>query len=150
MSEHNVTVHWDKTSASFAYEDYNREHEWQFDGGRTIVQASAAPDFLGKAELVDPEEAFVAALSSCHMLTFLALCAKKRATVESYTDQAAGYLEKDADGRLAITRVILRPRVTFADGHAPDAGVLSEIHETAHKHCFIANSVKTEVLVEPC
>ena len=148
MSEHNVTVHWDRTSATFAYEDYNREHEWQFDGGRTIVQASAAVEFRGKAELVDPEEAFVASLSSCHMLTFLALCAKKRATVESYTDQAVGYLEKNADGRLAITRVVLRPRVTFADGHAPGASVLSEIHETAHRQCFIANSVKTQVSVE--
>jgi organic hydroperoxide reductase OsmC/OhrA len=149
MSEHHATIHWKKTSASFAYADYNREHEWRFDDGKTVVRASAAPAFKGKPELVDPEEAFVAALSSCHMLTFLALCSRKEIVVESYVDDAVGHLEKNAEGQLVVTRVELRPRIEFAHGQAPEAGALRELHASAHKGCFLANSVKTDVSVAP-
>jgi organic hydroperoxide reductase OsmC/OhrA len=145
MSEHHATIHWQKTTASFAYEAYNREHEWRFDDGRTVVAASAAPAFRGKPEHVDPEEAFVAALSSCHMLTFLAICARKKIVVERYMDAAVGHLEKNPEGKLVITRVELHPRVDFGAGQAPDAGVLRELHEAAHRDCFLANSVKTQI-----
>jgi organic hydroperoxide reductase OsmC/OhrA len=149
MSEHHATIHWQKTTASFGYEDYNRDHEWRFDDGFTVVDASAAPAFRGTAERVDPEEAFVAALSSCHMLTFLAICSRKKIVVESYVDDAVGHLEKNTEGQLVITRVELHPRIAFGAGQAPDAGVLRELHESAHKACFLANSVKTDVrLVE--
>ena len=147
MSEHKATIRWRKAGDSFAYADYTRDHDWSFDEGRTVVRASAAPAFRGTAELVDPEEAFVASLASCHMLTFLAICSKKRITVESYTDDAVGHLEKNAAGKLAVTRVELRPRVEFAAGQAPDAAVLRELHDTAHHECFLANSVLTEVAV---
>jgi organic hydroperoxide reductase OsmC/OhrA len=114
-----------------------------------VVQASAAPACRGSAGLVDPEEAFVAALSSCHMLTFLAYAAKRRFVVERYRDRAVGFLEKNAEGRLAVTRVVLRPEVVFADGSAPAADELEELHHKAHEACFIANSVTTTVTVEP-
>jgi organic hydroperoxide reductase OsmC/OhrA len=98
---------------------------------------------------VDPEEAFVAALSSCHLLTFLAIAARRRLVVDDYSDEAIGYLEKNAEGRLAVTRVVLRPRVAFGGAGPPATEELASLHELAHAQCFIANSVRTEVTVEP-
>jgi organic hydroperoxide reductase OsmC/OhrA len=98
---------------------------------------------------VDPEEAFVASLAACHLLTFLAICARKRIAVDAYTDEAVGTLEKNAAGKLAVTRVVLRPRVTFAPDAEVDPRTIAEIHHRAHEDCFIANSVKTDVTVEP-
>ncbi len=148
MSEHNVTVEWKRETPDFAYQTYNRDHDWRFDAGVT-VRASATPEYLGSPSCVDPEEAFVASLSSCHMLTFLAIAARKRYVVDGYRDEAVGLLGKDASGRLAMTRVTLRPAVTFGGETAPDPGELRQIHDQAHHACFIANSVKTEVVVEP-
>ncbi len=148
MSEHRVAVEWSRTTDAFDYDSYTRDHAWRFEGGQTL-RASAAPDFRGSRECVNPEEALVAALSSCHMLTFLAICAKKRLPVDRYEDRAVGYLEKDDDGTLWMRRVRLRPRVTFAPGTAVDADALERLHASAHRHCFIANSVRTEVIVEP-
>ncbi len=143
MGEHQAQIQWQRSSPDFCYGSYNREHDWIFAGG-TRVAASAAPAFLGNAEFVDPEEAFVASLAACHMLTFLALCAKKRIIVNSYTDNARGYLEKNADGVLAITRVELHPLCEFG-GAAPDDQTLARLHESAHQECFIANSVRTNI-----
>ncbi len=148
MSEHKAEIRWHRNTESFAYEDYDRRHSWKFEGG-VEVAASAAPDFRGNAECVDPEEAFVASLSSCHMLTFLALASKKRLIVDSYVDQASGVLEKNQNGKLAITRVTLRPRVVFASGEQQGDEILSSMHQKAHRECFIANSVATEVQVIP-
>ena len=106
-----------------------------------------ASEYLGTAELPDPEQAYVASLSSCHMLTFLALASRKRLVVDGYRDDAVGFMEKNADGRLAITRVVLRPDVRFAEPVAADA--IAELHHRAHENCFIANSVTTAVSVEP-
>ena len=147
MSEHHAAIRWTRTSADFTYDSYNRAHELVFKGGDIVVAASSAPAFKGDAERVDPEEAFVASLSSCHMLTFLAICAKKRITVESYDDAAVGYLEKRADGKLWMARVVLRPRIRFAAGAEPDAATIAHIHHDSHENCFIANSVKTDVSV---
>lgn len=144
MSEHKATISWKRATPDFAYDTYNREHEWAFDGGVTVA-ASAAPGFKGKPERVDPEEALVAALSACHMLTFLAIAAKKRLVVDSYTDEAVGWLDKNAEGKLAVTKVVLRPKVAFAGAGAEQ---LAALHKAAHENCFIANSVKTEVTVE--
>jgi len=149
MSEHHGGVRWTRATNAFTYDTYNRAHEMVFKGGAIRLPASSAPTFRGDADRVDPEEAYVAALSSCHMLTLLALCARKRVTVDSYEDDAVGYLEKGADGRLWIARVILRPQVRFAPGSAPDAAALHAIHEQSHRECFIANSVKTDVSVAP-
>jgi organic hydroperoxide reductase OsmC/OhrA len=147
MSEHRAKIAWQRGGVDFTYETYSRDHEWEFEG-EVRVAASAAPAFRGSAERVDPEEAFVAAVSSCHMLTFLAIAARSKIAVESYTDEAVGFLEKNADGRLAMTRVELKPRVVFAEGHEPTPEQLARMHESSHKHCFIANSVNTEITVE--
>jgi organic hydroperoxide reductase OsmC/OhrA len=147
MSEHRVQTTWQRTSADFTYASYNREHDWRFKGG-VVVQASAAPQYKGSPNCPDPEDAFVASLSSCHMLTFLAIAAKKRFVVDSYEDAAVGYMEKNAQGKLAITRVILRPRVRFSGENRPDAATLAAMHDGAHHECFIANSVLTAVSVE--
>jgi organic hydroperoxide reductase OsmC/OhrA len=147
MSEHQATIEWERDKPDFTYTTYTREHSWTFGGGSSI-RASAAPDYKGDASLVNPEEAFVAALSSCYMLTFLALATKKRFVVDHYSDRAVGRLGKLDNGRLAMTKVVLRPRVEFAEGSAPTSEELAEMHHKAHEHCFIANSVTTEVTVE--
>jgi organic hydroperoxide reductase OsmC/OhrA len=149
MSEHHASIVWRRTSADFTYDTYNRAHEMRFKNGAIVLPASSAPAFKGDAERVDPEEAFVAALSSCHMLTFLAICARKRLVVESYDDDAVGQLEKGENGKLWMGHVTLKPRVRFATGTEIDETKLSEIHHKAHEDCFIANSVKTDVTVLP-
>jgi organic hydroperoxide reductase OsmC/OhrA len=146
MSEHRAKVHWNREGKEFAPKEYSREHLWTFEGG-SEVRASAAPGYLGDPALVDPEEAFVAALSSCHMLTFLALAARDGFVVDDYEDQASGVMERNAEKRIAITRVTLRPKITWGS-EAPSQEKLDELHANAHKHCFIANSVKTEITVE--
>ncbi len=146
MAAHRAGVRWQRTSPDFTYDSYNRAHEILFKDGRVRVAASAAPAFRGDAERVDPEEAFVASLASCHMLSLLAICARKRIVVDSYEDDAEGHLEKGEGGKMWVTRVTLRPRVRFAS--AVDAAVLNELHHRAHEECFIANSVKTTVTVE--
>lgn len=147
MSEHVAEIRWYRNTQSFAYKNYDRRHSWRFDNG-VEVAASAAKAFLGNAECVDPEEAYVASLSSCHMLTFLAIASKKKLVLDRYIDNAIGVLEKNADGRIAITRVTLRPKVEFATNSGPTADELHKMHEMAHKECFIANSVATDIRIE--
>jgi organic hydroperoxide reductase OsmC/OhrA len=149
MSEHHASIVWNRTSADFTYDTYNRSHEVRFKGGAIVLPSSSAPMFKGDEERVDPEEAFVGSLSSCHMLTFLAICARKRLTVESYEDDAVGFLEKGDNGRFWMARATLRPRVGFLEGTLLDAAKLAEIHHKSHEECFIANSVKTDVSVLP-
>lgn len=146
MSEHRANVHWRRESPDFTPETYNRDHTWRFSEA-VEIRASAAPDYRGSEELVDPEQGFVAALSSCHMLTFLALASKRGFTVDTYHDDAVGYLEKNDAGRMAMTRVELRPQITFAEDAAPSDAELANLHDKAHKYCFIANSVHTEISV---
>jgi organic hydroperoxide reductase OsmC/OhrA len=148
MSKHTSSLRWNRGDKPFTYEGYSRDHEWIFDGGQRLT-GSAAQAFLGSQDGVDPEEALVVALSSCHMLTLLAIAAKKGWVVDRYEDDAEGTLAKNAEGKLAITHVILRPRIVFAEGTVLDADTLHYLHHQAHEHCFIANSVKTEVSVEP-
>ena len=146
MSEHHATVEWERGAAEFEYRSYSRDHTWTFEGG-VRVGASSSPEYLGSRNRVDPEKAYVAALASCHMLTFLAIAARKRLVVDRYEDAAVGFLERNADGKLAVTRVVLRPRVSFG-GRPPSPEGLEKIHALAHKECFIANSVRTSVTVE--
>ncbi len=147
MSEHKVTLEWKRESADFSYESYNRDHVLIFEGG-VRVPASAAPAYRGNPAHVNPEDALVAALSSCHMLTFLAAAAKKKFVVDGYGDHAVGFLEKNQKGKLAITRVILRPKLTFGGTTSPTPEEIAALHERAHAECFIANSVTAEVTVE--
>jgi organic hydroperoxide reductase OsmC/OhrA len=150
MARYTATVTWERGDARFTDSRYSRAHRWRFDGGAE-VPASASPLHvplpLSDAAGVDPEEAFVAALSSCHMLWFLAIAAKRGLVVDAYTDEAEGTMARDDRGRLAMTRVVLRPRVRYA-GAAPDEGTEAAIHHESHEACYIANSVRTEVVVE--
>ena len=147
MSKHLASLRWNRNGKPFTYEGYSRDHEWIFEGGQRLT-GSAAEAFLGSPEGVDPEEALVVALSSCHMLTLLAIAAKKGWTVETYEDDAEGTLGKNADGKLSLTHVTLRPRIIFSEGTTLDADTLQYLHHQGHEHCFIANSVKTEVVIE--
>jgi organic hydroperoxide reductase OsmC/OhrA len=144
MSEHRSTLIWNRDGSLFDYRSYSRNHLWKFENGLE-VEASATSQFLGDASKVDPEEAYVASLSSCHMLTFLAVAARKKLTVDSYEDHAVGYLEKNEEGKLAITKIDLHPKVIFEEGLSVSHEELSSLHELAHHECFIANSVKTEI-----
>jgi organic hydroperoxide reductase OsmC/OhrA len=147
MSTHHASVRWTRSTPDFEYATYVRAHTTSFGSGQSL-DTSSAPEFAGDPTRTNPEELLVGALSSCHMLTFLAVAARKRFVVDSYEDQAEGVLEKDASGVMWVTRVVLRPVVHFS-GTAPDAAQLAALHESAHRNCFIANSVKTEVRVEP-
>jgi organic hydroperoxide reductase OsmC/OhrA len=147
VSEHRVSVAWDRNTEDFQYETYSRDHTWTFESGIEMA-ASAAPLFRGNADHIDPEESFVASLASCHMLTFLAIAARKKWTVDRYVDTAIGTLDKNEDGRLAMTRVVLRPRIAFSGAVIPSPEDIDRTHQSAHRNCFIANSVKTEVVVD--
>jgi organic hydroperoxide reductase OsmC/OhrA len=149
MTEHHAGVHWARTSSDFSYDSYNRTHELRFKKGTVVLSGSAAPEFRGDGKSPDPEEYFVGSLSACHMLTFLAIASRKRLTVDAYDDDAEGVLEKAANGKYSVTRVILRPRVRFAADIDVDSKTLDDLHQRAHEGCFIANSVTTHVSVEP-
>ena len=148
MAEHHATIRWQRRSSDFLYENYNREHEWQFSDSARI-EASAAPEYRGTPSCVDPEQALVAALSSCHMLSLLAIAARRRITVDAYHDDAVGFLGRNSENRLAVTRVVLRPSITFGGSQSVDKGLLDQLHHHAHEECFIANSVTTEIVIEP-
>ena len=152
MIEHKATVIWQRGEQIFTDNRYSRAHTWAFDGGLE-VQASASPHVVplphSNAAAVDPEEAFIAALSSCHMLWFLSVVAQGGFRIDSYTDAATGVLEKDASGRTAITRVTLRPLAVFSGLRLPTQTEVGGMHHQAHAECFIANSVKTEIQCIP-
>ncbi|WP_026607845.1 OsmC family protein [Methylocapsa acidiphila] len=148
MSEHKATILWARDGADFGYKTYSRNHIWRFENG-VETPASAAPAYLGDPSRVDPESAFAAALASCHMLTFLALAANRGFVVESYEDAATGFLEKNAAGKLAVTRIELRPKIVFSGDKRPTQDDLDRLHEKAHRECFIANSVTAEVRILP-
>jgi organic hydroperoxide reductase OsmC/OhrA len=152
MAEYVATVKWTRQSGeAFTDNRYSRAHQWEFDGGIT-VPASSSPHVvkvpLSDPAAVDPEEAFVASLASCHMLFFLSFAAAKRFVIESYVDRAVGVLARNEAGRQAIVRVVLKPEVKFS-GTPPTAEELHALHERAHHECYIANSVTTKIDVEP-
>ena len=147
-----ATIAWKRGEGDFAKGRYSRAHAWRFDGG-IEVPASAAPQVvplpMSVVEAVDPEEAFVASLASCHMLTFLDLARRAGFVVDSYVDEAEGVMERIDTGRFWISKVTLRPKIVFSGEKMPDEIDLSRLHHDAHEFCFIANSVKSEVIVDP-
>ena len=150
MSEHTAKLSWSRGEAEFQMKTYLRDHQVAFDGGATLPMSAAAgpavpPGTVGE-HTVDPEELTVAAVSSCHMLFFLALAAKRGLTIEAYADDPVGVLDSK-DGATWLTRITLRPRVTWG-GAAPDAAIVAELHHAAHKRCYIANSLKSEIVIE--
>ena len=152
MSTYTAEIRWLRGEQKFTDNRYSRAHSWRFDGGVT-VPASSSPSVvplpLSDPTAVDPEEAFVASLSSCHMLWFLSLAAKQGYTVDSYADDATGVMAKNAAGRLAMTTVTLRPLVVFSGAKLPDHAALEALHHAAHGECFLASSVRTEIVIEP-
>lgn len=150
--EYKATLSWTRDGSAFVDNKFSRAHQWSFDGGVT-VPASSAPSVVrlpySKADAVDPEEALVAALASCHMLTFLYLAAKQGFIVDSYDDEAVGVLTKNERGKLYVSKVTLRPRIVFSGDKRPSEAEIGELHHHAHEDCFIANSVLTEVVIEP-
>lgn len=145
MAEHKISLTWKKGDGPFTFQTYTRNHQIVFKNGAPIT-FSAAPAYKGDPGKGDPEDMLVAALSSCHMLSFLYVAATRKHTVLSYEDEAVGFLENQG-GKLWITRTILRPKIAFET--EPSAAELTEMHHLAHEQCFIANSVKTDVTVEP-
>ena len=150
MHQFFATVAWQRDGQDFAGQRYSRGHAWQFDGGLTVPASSSplsVPLPMSVAANIDPEEALVAATSSCHMLFFLSLAAQRGYVIDDYRDDAVGELGKNAAGRLAMTRIVLRPRIVFA-GEAPSPEALAALHHDAHERCYIANSLTADVVVE--
>ncbi|MBX9630930.1 MAG: OsmC family protein [Burkholderiales bacterium] len=151
MHRYTARTAWSRDGATFSDNRYSRGHEWSFDGG-VVVPASASPSIVpapwSVAEAVDPEEALVASASSCHMLWFLSLAAKRGFVVDSYTDDAFGVMEKNAEGKLAFSRITLQPDVSFGGATQPTEDEIAFLHHDAHAECFIANSLKCEIVVE--
>lgn len=151
MHTYKARISWQRDSAVASGGGYNRAHVWSFDGGVT-VPASASPAHVpapySAVDAVDPEEAVVAAASSCHMLVFLWLAARRGLIAESYIDDASAALERNADGKLALGRITLRPQVRFEGDRSPSAEELTALHHEAHEGCYVANSLKCEVVVE--
>lgn len=152
MTEHKAKITWKRDNQPFLDKRYNRIHTWSFDGGAQI-QASASPHVVplpySDPTLIDPEEAFIASLASCHMLWFLSLAAEQGYCVDTYQDQATGILAKNETGQLAITQVTLHPHVTFSGDKHPTHEDIRHLHHQAHESCFIANSVKTKIHCQP-
>lgn len=150
MSTYTAKIHWAYAGDKFTANAYSRAHSWSFDGGLT-VPASASPQIvplpMSVAENLDPEEAFVASISSCHMLWFLSFAADSGHAIAAYTDQAVGTMGRNDSGQLAMLTVALNPLVILADGGKLDAGVAKQLHSKAHRQCFIANSVRTEITI---
>lgn len=152
MSEYYAKVAWRRgNDESYIDNKYSRGHEWSFDGGVT-VPASSSPHVVplpySVEANVDPEEAFIASLSSCHMLFFLSIAAKRKFVVDGYTDNPVGLMEKDCGGKVSMTKITLRPEVKFFGDRQPTIEQLEKMHDQSHEQCFIANSIKSEVVIE--
>jgi organic hydroperoxide reductase OsmC/OhrA len=153
MSQYTANLNWMRqANEAFTDNAYSRRHAIDFDNGQTIAASSSphvVPLPMSDASAVDPEELFVASLASCHMLWFLGIAAKKRYCVDAYRDQALGVMSKNAQGKLAMTHVTLRPHVQFSGAQIPTPEQVEQLHHLAHEACFIANSVTTQVTIEP-
>jgi organic hydroperoxide reductase OsmC/OhrA len=152
MASYTAEISWVRGDQPFIDNKYKRKHVWRFDGGIEIAGSSSShvvPLPYSEAAAIDPEEAFVASLSSCHMLWFLSMAVKNKFVVDSYHDAATGVMSKNAEGRWAMTTVTLHPQVRFSGAREPSREELDTMHHEAHEQCFIANSVKTDVRCEP-
>ena len=148
MSEHRAEVSWRREGGAFDYDSFDRRHRIVFDDGRVVLKGDAAADYGGQGGAgPDPEALLAASLAACHMLSFLVVAARMRIVVDAYADAPAAFVDKDAEGRLAVTRVVLRPNVTFAADVA--AAKRTQLHELAHRNCFVARAVRAEIVIEP-
>ena len=152
MTQISAEIIWQRGEQDFLSNHYSRRHTMRFDGGAEILGSSSphiVPLPMSDPTAVDPEEAFVASLSSCHMLWFLSIAAKRRFCVDSYHDAALGLMENNANGKMVVAVVTLRPAITFSGLHQPTRAEIDQLHHRAHEECFIANSVKSEIRIEP-
>lgn len=151
MHEYQAQIHWQRDAQPFSDNRYSRAHVWQFDGGLTVPASSSplsVPLPMSAPENLDPEEALVAAASSCHMLFFLWLACKQGFSVDAYTDHAVGVMDKNALGKMAITRITLRPQIAFSGERRPTTEQLAALHHQAHEDCYIANSLRAEIVID--
>ena len=148
MSHFSIALNWRRTTPDFDHKTFDRSHIWRLAGGQ-IVQGSAAPDYSGNPEMSNPEEALLAALSSCHMLTFLTIAALRKLTVDRYEDEPLAELGKNEKGKMMVSRLTLRPLVVFSGATIPDADSVRELHRKAKENCFIGNSLLSEMSIEP-
>lgn len=150
MSHHKAVIGWKCSGAEFLKGKYSREHTWTFDGGATVPASSSpsvVPEPWSNPACVDPEEAFIAAVSSCHMLWYLSLAARQGLVVESYDDEAVGIMTKNDNGELWISSIKLNPQIAYGGERSPTPAEEERLHHLAHERCFIANSIKTKVTV---
>jgi organic hydroperoxide reductase OsmC/OhrA len=145
MAEHRIALDWSREGGPFERGNYAKNHVIRFDGGQTLRNSSAPGDYGGDASASNPEELLLSALSSCHMLTFLAVAANRGYVIDSYHDDASAELGKNADGKMAVVKATLAPKVTFSGDKRPNADEYATLQARAHASCFIANSVKTQV-----
>ncbi len=145
--EYKARINWKRHSTAFDTKSYPRNHYIYFGGG-VAIEASSAPEFLGHAELPNPEELFVSSISSCFMLTFLYWAATRNLVIDEYTAEAIGKLTKNNEGKMAITEVIIKPSITFHENSQPEPTVLNELFQKAHDNCFISNSVKSKISIK--
>lgn len=152
MADYTATVAWERNGAVFTDNRYSRGHRWKFDGGVEVPASSSphvVPEPLSVAAAVDPEEAFVASVSSCHMLWFLSIAAKRGLVIDSYRDDAVGIMGRNPKGKIVVATVRLEPRVSFSGAKIPARDEITSLHHEAHEACYIANSITTEVKCEP-
>jgi organic hydroperoxide reductase OsmC/OhrA len=151
MQQFEARLAWERGEQDFASQRYSRAHRWQFDGGLEVPASSSplsVPLPMSDPHAVDPEEALVAAVSSCHMLFFLSIAAQRGFVIDSYRDHALGTMARNADGKTAMTRIALRPAIAFSGAPLPDAAQVEAMHHAAHERCYIANSIKADIVIE--
>jgi organic hydroperoxide reductase OsmC/OhrA len=148
MSSFTIGLSWRRATPEFDVKTFNRDHVWHLAGGQT-VQGSAAPEYSGNPEMSNPEEALLAALSSCHMLTFLSIAALRKLVVDRYEDEPVAELGKNEKGKVMVARMTLRPQVTFGGATIPDEDAVRELHRKAEENCFVGNSLLSQVALEP-
>ncbi|MDG4595691.1 MAG: OsmC family protein [Candidatus Contendobacter sp.] len=148
MSSFSIGLIWQRSTPDFDVKTFSRDHVWRLAGGQT-VQGSSAPDYSGNPEMSNPEEALLAALSSCHMLTFLSVAALRKLVVDRYEDEPTAELGKNEKGKLMVARMTLRPQVTFGGATAPDEDTVRQLHRKAKENCFVGNSLLSQVALEP-
>lgn len=146
MSLHHALIEWRRATHATEADTYSRNHKATLNGGQ-VVEVSASAEYKGDTDCTDPEQLLLSALASCHMLTFLAVAERQGYCVESYRDAPVAHLEKDAEGRMAVTRIELSPQVDFGGGKLPDEAALAKLHDAAHRNCFIAHSITARVTV---
>ena len=148
MGQHKTRIHWERDTEHFNIKSLNRDHVIRFENG-VVIHATSAPEFTGNPDLISPEDLFVATISSCHMMTFLAVASLNKWQVQTYRDQAQGFLEENQAGRIMMNRVILQPQVVFSGSNHPSRKAQEDMHLKERRSGFIANSVRTSISIQP-